>query len=188
MLRYIINLFLIGFLFGKTISDIDYIFNNQILKLQKDQNVIIIKPNQKIFINGSLMIFQSVDYKNKLIKIDKANTSELKLDSIRSFRYQKSNILSGLDKAIYYKNIGCKFGCLYGAYAAYEILSNPNDVFAITKIFVPVYLVIFSGFGGVVGGVAGGFIGYIYPEFSDEMIIDEGEWEIITPELNSFPI
>ena len=67
-------------------------------------------------------------------------------------------------------------------------MSRPNDVFAFTKIFVPIYIALLSGFGGILGGITGGFIGLIYPNFSDVKIVDEGEWEIVLPQSMPLPI
>ena len=188
MSRYILLALFIGLALGQNINDSNYNYENQILRLQKAENIVAIKPNQKIFINDSLMVYISIDYINKLIKLETPIELELSFDAIHSFRYQKSNIISSLDKAWHYKDVGCTLGCLYGCYVAYETLSRPNDVFAFTKIFVPIYIVLFSGFGGILGGITGGFIGLIYPNFSDVKIVDEGEWEIVLPQSMPLPI
>ena len=61
-------------------------------------------------------------------------------------------------------------------------------MFAVAKLFAPIYLIIYGGVGGIVGGVTGGLLGYIYPSYSEKMIIGKGEWEIIVPGSISQPI
>ena len=134
------------------------------------------------------MVYHSIDYNNKLIKFEAPTEIVLSFKSVYSFRYQNNNILNSLQKAWHYKNIGCTLGCLYGCYGTYVLVNRPNEIFAAAKLFAPIYLIIYSGVGGILGGVAGGLLGYIYPSYSEKMIIGKGEWEIIVPRSIPQPI
>ena len=180
MRRHIPLILLIGLAWGQPNTVAVFDFENQVLTFKKDDKSVVIKPNQKLYINDSIMVYKGTDYKNKQIKLESLGELILSFDAINSFRYQiRFNISNSLDKAGDYTNVGGILGCLYGCYAMAEILNRPNDMFAFAKIFAPLAPVMFGGFGGLLGGLTGGLVGLISPSFSDVMIIGDGEWNIL---------
>ena len=177
--RYLSLLLFIGLSWGQSDDISDDNFENQVLTFKKADKIIVIKPNQYLYINDSLMVYKGLDIKNKQIKLESLGEVIMNFDAINSFRYQiRFNISNSLDKAGDYTNVGGILGCLYGCYAMAEMLNRPNDMFAFAKIFAPLAPVMFGGFGGLLGGLTGGLVGLISPSFSDLMIVGDGEWNI----------
>ena len=100
MRRYILLLLFIGLAWGQSADISDDNFENQVLTFKKADKIIVIKPNQYVYINDSLMVYKGLDFKNKQIKLESLGELILSFDAINSFRYQiRFNISNSIDKA-----------------------------------------------------------------------------------------
>ena len=150
-------------------------FKSQVLTFKKADKIIVIKPNQYLYVNDNKMIYKGLNYNNKQLKLKSRDEVILNFNSVSSFRYE----MSPLEKAKDYSFVGAIIGSLYGCLEMAKILNRPNDMFAFVKILAPLAIPWFGGIGGLLGGLKGGFSGMISPIFSDLMIIGDGEWIIL---------
>ena len=146
-------------------------FKSQVLTFKKSDKIIVIKPNQYIYINDNKMIYKGLNYNNKQLKLKSRDEVILNFNSVSSFRYA----MNPLEKAKDYSCVGAIIGSLYGCLEMAKILNRPNDMFAFVKILAPLAIPWFGGIGGLLGG----FTGIIHPGFSDLMIVGDGEWIIL---------
>ena len=65
MVRDISLLLFIGLAWGQSNTVSVFDFENQVLTFKKDDKSVVIKPNQKLYINDSIMVYKGTDYKNK---------------------------------------------------------------------------------------------------------------------------
>ena len=116
--RYLSLLLFIGLAWGQSADISDDNFENQVLTFKKADKIIVIKPNQYLYINDSLMVYKGLDFKNKQIKLESLGEVIMNFDAINSFRYQRRfNISNSLKKTGDFTNVGGIVGCLYGCYA-----------------------------------------------------------------------
>ena len=146
-------------------------FENHALTFKKDDKRVVIKPNKKLYINNSKVVYKRVDYKNKQIKFDDRGEVILSFNSINSFRYQETlKIWNILEKTRKYRVLGVFIDGVLSGIVEYGDL--PDDQLGrMAKLFSPIEFVLHIGFGGLTGSL----IGLIFPDFSEPMIIGSGE-------------
>ena len=167
MSRYLLILLFIGLACAQNTAFLSNDFKNQVITFKKADKIIVIKPNQYLYVNDNKMIYKGLNYNNKQLKLKSRDEVILNFNSVSSFRYE----MSPLKKA----KVGAIIGSLYGCLEMAKILNRPNDMFAFVKILAPLAIPWFGGIGGLLGH----FTDIIHPGFSDLMIVGDGEWIIL---------
>ena len=153
-------------------------FDTMALVLYDGDNYMRIDPNKLIIINESLLKFKGIDMGNrKIMLIDGDNIHFIfSFNEIKSIRYQKNN-----QKFV-------RNGALIGSaiYAYWGILQSSNNYQERhdknTKVFI--FTVGSAGFGGLLGALVSYYplqniYNYFKPTWSDALIIDDTNWQIL---------
>ncbi len=176
MRRYLPLLLFIGLAWGQNTNSSNFNFENRVLIFNKADKVIIIKPDQQLYINDSLMVYKSLKLNFKKIKFESTNEVIISAEDINSFRYQK-RFANSLDKARKYGRTGRTIGCVFGLFGMAGILSQSSDALALMAITAPLFPVCSGGCSGILGGFVG-LLSPSEPKFSEELIVGDGAWNI----------
>ena len=140
-------------------------FQYDLLSLQKGTESISFRSGDAIVVNGTEVIYDSIDPNSKQIKTWKGDDEKIyNLNEIKKIQYKLggSKATSRFGKGLLY---GFGGGFLLGA------IIEPGDPF-FAGLFV-------GAVGAGVGALLGGSSGAVSKNLSKAMKIESGEWEII---------
>ena len=161
-------------------------FKKQDLILRNKGKQVLIKENQKIYVNGHLKIYKGIDYANKLVRFFNTSNQEpmeqiISFDNIINIRYGKL-LTNPADKGDHFALRGLAIGSFFIGGSGF-LLGFPEGLDC---------AVILGGLGLLSGGALGALIGYIYgitvavnsvvySTFSEPIQLGPKNWYIAAP-------
>ena len=162
-------------------------FKKQDLILRNKGKQVLIKENQKMYVNGHLKIYKGIDYANKLVRFFNTSNQDpmeqiISFDNIINIRYGKL-LTSPADKGDHFALRGLAIGSLFVGGASFLLGAHNNDLGC---------GIILGGLGLLTGGASGALIGYIYgitvaansviySNFSEPIQLGPKNWYIAAP-------